>query len=38
VAKDLEPGDMVITLGAGDVTIFGAEILEELRRREVKRP
>ncbi|MBM3299090.1 MAG: UDP-N-acetylmuramate--L-alanine ligase, partial [Deltaproteobacteria bacterium] len=37
VAKDLEPGDLLITLGAGDVTNIGPEILEELREREVKR-
>ncbi len=34
VAKDLKPGDMLITLGAGDVTRLGPEILEELRKRE----
>jgi len=32
VARDLEPGDMIITLGAGDVTQFGPMILEELRK------
>jgi UDP-N-acetylmuramate--alanine ligase len=34
VAADLEPGDMLITLGAGDVTALGPEILEELRKKE----
>ncbi|AFM27330.1 UDP-N-acetylmuramate--L-alanine ligase [Desulfomonile tiedjei] len=37
VAKDLKPGDMLITLGAGDVTRIGPEILEELRKREESR-
>jgi UDP-N-acetylmuramate--alanine ligase len=31
VAADLEPGDMVLTLGAGDVWRVGEEILERLR-------
>lgn len=34
VAADLQPGDMLITLGAGDVTRFGPEILLELQKRE----
>jgi UDP-N-acetylmuramate--alanine ligase len=34
VAGDLEPGDMLITLGAGDVTRMGPEILNELRKKE----
>lgn len=34
VAPDLLPGDMLITLGAGDVTRLGPKILEELKRRE----
>jgi len=34
VARDLEPGDMIITLGAGDVTRLGPEILDELRKKE----
>ena len=34
VCHDLRPGDMLITLGAGDVTRLGPRILEELRRRE----
>jgi UDP-N-acetylmuramate--alanine ligase len=34
VARDLEPGDMLITLGAGDVTRMGPEILDELRKKE----
>ncbi len=38
VAADLDPGDILITLGAGDVTSMGPEILEALRRREASRP
>lgn len=34
VVEDLEPGDMIITLGAGDVTRLGPEIVEELRKKE----
>ncbi len=34
VAEDLEAGDMLITLGAGDVTRLGPEILDELRKKE----
>jgi UDP-N-acetylmuramate--alanine ligase len=34
VAADLEPGDMLITLGAGDVTHLGPEVLAVLKRRE----
>ena len=34
VAGDLEPGDMLITLGAGDVTRLGPEILDRLREKE----
>lgn len=34
VAEELKPGDMLITLGAGDVTRLGPEILEELREKE----
>ncbi|MDQ7784653.1 MAG: UDP-N-acetylmuramate--L-alanine ligase [Desulfomonilaceae bacterium] len=34
IAKDLMPGDMLITLGAGDVTRLGPAILEELRKKE----
>ncbi|HTY26177.1 MAG TPA: UDP-N-acetylmuramate--L-alanine ligase [Desulfomonilaceae bacterium] len=37
VTRDLKPGDMLITLGAGDVTNRGPEILEELRKREGNR-
>jgi UDP-N-acetylmuramate--alanine ligase len=33
VARDLEPGDMLITLGAGSVTNMGPLVLEELRKR-----
>ncbi|HET7690337.1 MAG TPA: UDP-N-acetylmuramate--L-alanine ligase [Nocardioidaceae bacterium] len=29
-----EPGDLVITLGAGDITLVGPEVLELLRERE----
>jgi UDP-N-acetylmuramate--alanine ligase len=36
VARDLKSGDMVITLGAGDVTNLGPEILGELRKLEEK--
>lgn len=34
VARELEPGDLLITLGAGTVTHLGPLILEELRIRE----
>jgi UDP-N-acetylmuramate--alanine ligase len=34
ICRDLEPGDLVITLGAGDVTQLGPRILEELKNRE----
>lgn len=34
VVRDLEPGDMIVTLGAGDVTRLGPEIVEELRKKE----
>jgi UDP-N-acetylmuramate--alanine ligase len=34
VVADLEPGDMVLTLGAGDVWRVGEEILERLRATE----
>lgn len=37
VCRDLREGDMVITLGAGDVTQLGPMILEELRRKETGR-
>ncbi len=33
VAADLQPGDMLITLGAGDVTRLGPEILKELESK-----
>jgi UDP-N-acetylmuramate--alanine ligase len=36
VARDLKSGDMVITLGAGDVTNLGPEMLGELRKLEEK--
>jgi len=38
VADDLQPGDILITLGAGDVTRMGPEILNSLRRREALKP
>ena len=28
------PGDLVITMGAGDVTVLGPEVLAELERLE----
>jgi UDP-N-acetylmuramate--alanine ligase len=34
IANDLQPGDMLITLGAGDVTKLGPVVLEELEKRE----
>ena len=34
VADLLRPDDLVITMGAGDVTMVGPELLDELRRRE----
>jgi len=37
VCADMAPGDMLITLGAGDVTRLGPLILEELRKIEEKR-
>ena len=33
VAQRCRPGDVVITAGAGDVTIVGPEILDALRSR-----
>jgi hypothetical protein len=33
VAGLAQPGDLVITMGAGDVTVLGPEILAELGRR-----
>lgn len=38
IARDLEPGDILITLGAGDVTRMGPEILDALRRKETPQP
>nr|WP_308286380.1 UDP-N-acetylmuramate--L-alanine ligase [Actinomycetospora endophytica] len=32
------PGDLVITMGAGDVTVLGPEVLAELERRESSDP
>jgi UDP-N-acetylmuramate--alanine ligase len=37
VARDLEPGDMLITLGAGNVTAIGPLILDQLRKKEGSR-
>ena len=34
VAGVARPGDLVITMGAGDVTVLAPEILLELERRE----
>lgn len=34
IATSLLPGDMILTLGAGDVTSLGPEILEALRKKE----
>ncbi len=34
IAQDLEQGDMLITLGAGDVTKLGPAVLEELEKRQ----
>ncbi|MCA1959592.1 MAG: UDP-N-acetylmuramate--L-alanine ligase [Desulfomonile sp.] len=36
VAEELEPGDMIITLGAGNVTQLGPEILKALRAKEAR--
>ncbi|MGH3569008.1 MAG: glutamate ligase domain-containing protein, partial [Pseudonocardia sp.] len=33
VARLSRPGDLVITMGAGDVTVLGPEVLRELERR-----
>jgi len=30
LVPDLRPGDMVITMGAGDITILGPRLLEAL--------
>ncbi|GAS93342.1 UDP-N-acetylmuramate--L-alanine ligase [Mycolicibacterium canariasense] len=35
VAQVAAPGDVVVTMGAGDVTLLGREILEALQRRPV---
>ncbi len=34
IAEELEPGDMLITLGAGDVTHMGPAIVEKLKQSE----
>uniref|UniRef100_A0A7C4ES57 UDP-N-acetylmuramate--L-alanine ligase n=1 Tax=Desulfomonile tiedjei TaxID=2358 RepID=A0A7C4ES57_9BACT len=36
VAQELQPGDILITLGAGDVTKLGPQILEALKAREAR--
>lgn len=36
VARQLETGDLVITMGAGDVTAIGPELLAFLQEREGK--
>jgi UDP-N-acetylmuramate--alanine ligase len=33
-----QPGDVVMTLGAGDIAMIGPEVLELLRAREVLSP
>lgn len=33
--RELRPGDVVVTLGAGDIFLVGERLLEELRAREV---
>lgn len=38
VAAAARPGDVVVTMGAGDVTMLGAEILAELRRTSENAP
>ena len=32
----LEPGDLIITMGAGDVTAIGPELLAALKERELE--
>jgi UDP-N-acetylmuramate--alanine ligase len=34
LADLVRPGDVVVTMGAGDVTVLGPELLAELHRRE----
>ena len=34
LCRELEPGDLIITMGAGDVTAIGPELLTALRRGE----
>jgi UDP-N-acetylmuramate--alanine ligase len=36
VAAVAKPGDVVVTMGAGDVTLLGREILDALARRPVR--
>jgi UDP-N-acetylmuramate--L-alanine ligase/UDP-N-acetylenolpyruvoylglucosamine reductase len=38
LAGHVEPGDVVLTLGAGDVTVVGDRVVEALRRRESTLP
>ena len=37
LTKTLQPGDLVITMGAGDVTSVGPELLAALQEREKSR-
>ena len=37
LAEKLQPGDLIITMGAGDVTSVGPELLAALREREKSR-
>lgn len=37
LADELRPGDLLITMGAGDVTAIGPQLLDELRRRNAVR-
>ncbi|HEU0088604.1 MAG TPA: UDP-N-acetylmuramate--L-alanine ligase [Pseudonocardiaceae bacterium] len=38
LAELARPGDLVITMGAGDVTVLGPELISELERRTTKGP
>jgi UDP-N-acetylmuramate--alanine ligase len=33
IARIAQPGDVVLTMGAGDVTVLGPQLVEALRRR-----
>lgn len=37
LAEKLQPGDLIITMGAGDVTSVGPELLAALQEREKSR-